>query len=68
MATLEADGTAMRFEVVEQEGAWIVRSEGSELARFESQARALGDVADRLREADGATPVSLAVRYQAQPA
>jgi hypothetical protein len=29
----------MRFEVVEDEGAWIVRSEGCELARFESQAR-----------------------------
>lgn len=58
----------MRFEVVEDEGAWIVRSEGCELARFETQGHALSDVADRLREADGATPVSLAVRYQARSA
>jgi hypothetical protein len=56
----------MRFEVVEEEGAWIVRSEGEELARFESQDTALSDVADRLRDADGSQPVSLAVRYQSK--
>ena len=58
----------MRFEVVEEEGAWIVRSEGRELARFDTQDTALSDVADRLRQADGASPVSLAVRYQARSA
>ena len=56
----------MRFEVVEEEGAWIVLSGGYELARFGDQDAALGDVADRLREADGSAPVSLAVRYQSR--
>ncbi len=58
----------MRFEVVQEEDAWIVRSEGLELARFDDQDTALSDVADRLRGADGATPVSLAVRYQGRNA
>ena len=36
----------MRFEVVQEEDAWIVRSEGLELARFDDQDTALIDVAD----------------------
>lgn len=54
----------MRYEVVEETGEWIVRSEGSELARFADQDAALQDVATRLRDADGSTPASLSVRYQ----
>lgn len=54
----------MRYEVVEETGEWIVRSEGSELARFPDQDAALQDVAARLRGADGSTPASLSVRYQ----
>ena len=54
----------MRYEVVEDLGEWIVRSDGAELARFADQDSALHDVADRLREADGSTPASLSVRYQ----
>lgn len=56
----------MRYEVVEDTGEWIVRSEGSELARFSDQDAALHDVASRMRDADGSTPASLAVRYQAK--
>jgi hypothetical protein len=58
----------MRFEVVQEEDAWVVRSEGAELARFDDQDTALSDVADRLRGADGTAPVSLAVRYQSRSA
>lgn len=54
----------MRYEVVEDTGEWIVRSEAGELARFTDQDSALHDVADRLREADGSAPASLSVRYQ----
>lgn len=54
----------MRYEVVEDEGEWIVRSEGSELARFTDQDAALHDVASRMRDADHSTPASLSVRYQ----
>jgi hypothetical protein len=54
----------MRYEVVEETGEWIVRSEGFELARFTDQDAALQDVATRLRGADGSTPASLSVRYQ----
>lgn len=54
----------MRFEVVQEEDAWVVRREGHELARFNDQDTALSDVADRLRGADATAPVSLAVRYQ----
>lgn len=56
----------MRYEVVEDTGEWIVRSEGSELARFTDQDAALHDVASRLRDADNSKPASLSVRYQAK--
>ncbi|MDB5425586.1 MAG: hypothetical protein JWQ29_3002 [Phenylobacterium sp.] len=58
----------MKFEVVEQSGAWIVRRDGVELARFDAQHHALVDVSERLRalqDAKGA--VSLAMRYEARP-
>lgn len=54
----------MRYEVVEDTGEWIVRSDGCELARYADQDAALHDVADRLRDADVSTPASLSVRYQ----
>ncbi len=56
----------MRYEVVEDTGEWIVRSEGCELGRFADQDAALHDVAGRMRDADGSTPASLAVRYQSK--
>ena len=55
----------MKFEVVEQSGAWIVRCDGVELGRYAEQAYALTDVTERLRTlepADGA--VSLAMRFE----
>ena len=54
----------MRYEVIEETGEWIVRSEGAELARYGDQDSALHDVADRLREADGSAPASISVRYE----
>ena len=54
----------MRYEVVEDAGEWIVRSEGCELGRFANQDAALHDVAGRMRNADASTPASLSVRYQ----
>ena len=54
----------MRYEVVEDRGEWIVRSEGCELGRFANQDAALHDVAGRMRNADASTPASLSVRYQ----
>ena len=57
----------MKFEVVEQGGAWIVRRDGVELARFAEQQRALSEVSERLRGVRGADDaVSLAVRYEAR--
>jgi hypothetical protein len=56
----------MRYEVVEDTGEWIVRREGSELARYGDQGSALNDVAERLRGADGSEPASLSVRYQSR--
>jgi len=56
----------MRYEVVEDEGEWIVRSEGCELARHANQDAALHDVANRMRDADHSTPASLSVRYQSK--
>jgi len=53
----------MRFEVVEEQDLWVVRSEGRELARFNDQDSALNDVAARLREADADAPAKLSVRY-----
>ncbi len=57
----------MKFEVVEQSGAWIVRRDGVELARFAEQQRALSDVGERLRNLNSADDaVSLAMRYEAR--
>jgi hypothetical protein len=56
----------MRYEVVEDTGEWIVRSDGCELARYADQDTALNDVAERLREADASAPASLSVRYQSR--
>ena len=58
----------MRYEVVEDTGEWIVRSNGLELARFGDQDTALQDVARRLRDADASEPASVSVRYQARSA
>ena len=55
----------MKFEVVEQGGAWIVRRNGIELGRYAEQAYALTDVTERLRTLEPAqAPVSLAMRYE----
>ena len=58
----------MRYEVVEDAGEWIVRSEGCELARFSDQDTALNHVAERLRDADASQPASISVRYQSRTA
>ncbi|HZZ35880.1 MAG TPA: hypothetical protein VFE03_09155 [Caulobacteraceae bacterium] len=58
----------MRYEVVEDTGEWIVRSDGCELARYRDQDTALNDVAQRLRDADASEPASLSVRYQSRSA
>jgi hypothetical protein len=55
----------MKFEVVQQGGAWIVRRDGVEVGRHAEQTRALQDVSERLRaveRSEGA--VSLAMRYE----
>ncbi len=57
----------MRFEVVELAGEWIVFEDDRELARFPDQDRALGDVTDRLRDADGSKTASLRMRYRTRP-
>ena len=58
----------MKFEVVEQSGAWIVRRDGVEVARFSEQHGALTDVSERLRSLEPAdSAVSLAVRYEQRP-
>ena len=57
----------MKFEVVEDDGGWIVRRDGVELARHSEQERALADIAERLRDDRQADPdlsYSLAMRYQ----
>jgi hypothetical protein len=55
----------MKFEVIEDIEAWIVRRDGVELARFADQEWALADIGARLRceAADAALSYSLAVRY-----
>jgi len=58
----------MRFEVVEEQDGWVVRREGRELGRFADQEKALHDVAERLRDADGSAPASLSMRYQPRAA
>lgn len=55
---------AMKFEVVEAGGEWIVSREGQELARFPGQDEALNDVASRLREADTEQSATLSMRYE----
>ena len=55
---------AMKFEVVEAGGEWIVSREGQELARFTGQDEALNDVAGRLREADAEQSATLSMRYE----
>jgi len=57
----------MKFEVVEQGGAWIVRCDGVELGRYAEQAFALTDVTERLRTLEPASgAVSLAMRFEAR--
>ena len=57
----------MKFEVVEQGGAWIVRRDGVELARFADQQSALTDVSRRLGSLQSAnSTVSLTMRYEAR--
>ena len=57
----------MKFEVVEQGGAWIVRRNGVELARFAEQQSALTEVSERLRNLHGVNDaVSLTMRYEAR--
>ncbi len=57
----------MKFEVVEQGGAWIVRRDGVGLGRYAEQAYALTDVSERLRALEPAGgAVSLAMRYEAR--
>ena len=63
---LQGTGLSMRFEVVEEAEAWIVRSEGGELARYRDQETALHDVADRLRDVGSDEPASLSVRYRSK--
>lgn len=55
----------MKFEVVEDPGAWIVRRDGEEIARFREQDEALADVAQRLGERTGAgeRSYSFTMRY-----
>ena len=55
----------MKFEVVEDPGAWIVRRNGEEIARFREQDEALADVAQRLGERRGAgeQAYSFTMRY-----
>jgi hypothetical protein len=53
----------MKFEVIENDGEWIVRREGCEVARFGAQDEALSHVAAQLRAAEGDGPASLAMRY-----
>lgn len=58
----------MKFEVVEQEGAWIVRQNGVELGRHAQQACALTEVTERMRklEPQAGVAVSLAMRFEAR--
>jgi hypothetical protein len=59
----------MRYEVVENEGQWIVRHGGVEVARYGDQNPALDDVARRLRDGkvEGAA-ASLSMRFEARRA
>jgi hypothetical protein len=54
----------MRYEVVQDADEWVVCREGSELARFADQERALNDVAERLRAGDASATAKLSVRFR----
>jgi hypothetical protein len=59
----------MKFEVVEDDGGWIVRRDGVDVARHREQEQALADIAERLRadrHADPDVSYSLTMRYQAR--
>lgn len=56
----------MKFEVAEQDGAWVVRRNGAELARFADQQSAMNDVSERLGGLSAENSVSLKMRYQAR--
>jgi hypothetical protein len=58
----------MKFEVVEQGGAWIVRRNGVELGRYAEQAYALTEVSERMRNLGppGGAVVSLAMHFEAR--
>jgi hypothetical protein len=59
----------MKFEVLEDDGGWIVRRDGVEVARHREQEDALSDIAERLRgdrQDDPDLSYSLAMRYQAR--
>lgn len=56
----------MKFEVAEQDGAWVVRRNGAELARFADQQSAMNDVSERLGGLSAENSVSLTMRYQAR--
>ena len=58
----------MKFEVVEHQGAWIVRRNGVELGRHAEQGYALIDVTERMRglEAPAGAGVSLAMRFESR--
>lgn len=55
----------MKYEVLEDAGAWIVQRDGVEVARFAEQDDALADIAERLREKPAVSgSYSLTMRYQ----
>ena len=54
----------MKFEVVEDPGAWIVRRDGEEVARFGDQDQALAEAARRMGARTGEErSYSFSVRY-----
>jgi hypothetical protein len=54
----------MRFVVQQLDNGWAVVADGRELARFDSQQRALADIAARLEAApDPQEPAALSLRY-----
>ncbi|HLZ76044.1 hypothetical protein [Phenylobacterium sp.] len=59
----------MKFEVLEDDGGWIVRRNGVEIARHREQEQALSDIAERLRGDGRQVPdrsYSLTMRYLAR--
>ena len=54
----------MKFEVIETHGGWILRRDGVEISRFNTQEQALADIGLRLREGvDVELCYSVGVRY-----